>query len=313
MSWLSKQINKISGARDRSRSVDEQWNIAGRTPDRLGFYNKMPDGGIGPEAQYQAEKRVARYNEQQRQNARDVLRSYGMALQSHRPGGAAALQMGVGQGLANVHMASQIGAPDNLYNTREDKLKEARKAQQNAAIIQGAVSLGSAALGGALGGGAGATLPLANTAASSIAGGPGKGGGQYLNPGDNPGPGTGAPSGPTTMNASLGGSPAASGPGGMPTPSGGGGSGTASAPQPGSPGQDGGSGPMAMGGGVDPGFGSVAMADQVQGVVSQISMQTGIPPWSVLHMVAQADPQITDHGIIDAQIASLRSLMENFG
>lgn len=317
MGWLSKNYDKIRGKSggNRSRSTQEQWDAAGGDPDNLGFYEGLPDGGIGPQAQYKSERAVARYNEQHRNAARDVLSSYGKATQSYRPGGAAALQMGVGQGLANVHMGSQIGAPDNLYNTREDQLKKARNDARNAGYIQAGVSLASSALGAALGGGAGGALgggPVGSGvgALGSASGAAGAGAGAATaSAGNVPGSagsafGQGATSGAlgAIKNSSL------AKPGGVPTPSGGGGGGG----DPPSPGPSGGGkddgGVLGMGG-VDPGFGSIAMSDQVQGTVAAIAARLGVPDTHVMHMIAQTEPSVLDHTIIDTQISRLRALM----
>lgn len=130
--------------------------------DDLGYTQHLPMGGIGPFAQYEAERIVAQRNAELMRQAVAAIgdsRSGALGLmESYRPGGAASLASGIhmqaGMGIANMLAASRTQAPDLLYTHRRDRARRARQQAKRASLIGGLGSLamiGGAAIGGPVG------------------------------------------------------------------------------------------------------------------------------------------------------------------
>lgn len=139
---------------------------AGRL-NELGFWDTMPGANIGPEAQYESEAAVARYNQRLGYAANEAMRQGALNMQSYRPGGSAAMLSPFYQGQANTLLSMRTEAPDNTFRWRavqaDRAAKAARRTQLLSTGISAAAMLGSAAIGalapaGAAAGGVGAAI-----------------------------------------------------------------------------------------------------------------------------------------------------------
>jgi hypothetical protein len=160
---------------------------------------RLPDGRIAWDVQHQVNQATLAYNRAQRDAAQDSIVNAMLAGSQARPGSRTQAYMGAAQGLANVHMQSQIEPWDVQYWGYQDDLRKQRSAARKSGYLKAGVAIGAAALAAIPTGGASlAMLPAIAGMSQAQADVEGQAaGGRYTGPSAPSGaPGVGTPAGP---------------------------------------------------------------------------------------------------------------------
>lgn len=286
---------------------------------------RLPDGSIAWDVQHQVNAATAGYNRAQRDAAQNAVINSLLAGTQARPGSRTQAAMGAAQGLANVHLQSQIEPENVMYWGYQDELRKRRKEARKSSYIQaGATILGALAAAPFTGGAslamglpmaaAGMTQPQLDIESQDA-------GGRYMGPTpQTQGPGLGTPGGPAGGPTSPMGESAPTGQAGFqgkaPPPPGvaPGAGGPEGAPEGGPTGMGG--GPEAGAAGMVAGMGVGAMNAYGEGltkseaVVADIAQGLGVPPSAVVQAAVEADPTLLTDNTIDGFLYRVQRLRQ---